>query len=180
MELWVYIMQRLLICMLEWNHTLSTIQSISLYISVASLCTSPQLCPAPPPVWLPQDQWLCLPHSILAAWCLEETTAVPLTQNQDDRRSLDACNAQIFLNQYNTYDAFWISPAVNHELIEYSWAPRRRGKTSSFVDDLYALHVGAGFEWFVSETPYLIHDTTKAPHITGSGVFLIVEGLYQK
>ena len=32
-------------------------------------------------------------------------------------------------------------------------------------------------EWFVSETPYLIHDTTKAPHITGSGVLLVVNSL---
>ena len=31
-------------------------------------------------------------------------------------------------------------------------------------------------KWFVSETPYLIHDTTKAPHITGSGVLLVVDG----
>ena len=33
------------------------------------------------------------------------------------------------------------------------------------------------FEWGVSETPYLIHDTTKAPHITGSGVLPEVECL---
>ena len=31
-------------------------------------------------------------------------------------------------------------------------------------------------KWSVSETPYLIHDTTKAPHITGSGVLLVVDG----
>ena len=33
------------------------------------------------------------------------------------------------------------------------------------------------FKRFVSETPYLIHDTTKAPHITGSGVLLVVNSL---
>ena len=33
------------------------------------------------------------------------------------------------------------------------------------------------FKRFVSETPYLIHDTTKAPHITGSGVLLVMNGL---
>ena len=33
------------------------------------------------------------------------------------------------------------------------------------------------FKWLVSKTPYLIHDTTKAPHVTGSGVLLVVDGL---
>ncbi len=33
------------------------------------------------------------------------------------------------------------------------------------------------FEWGMPQTPYLIHDTTKAPHITGSGVLLIVNCL---
>ena len=29
------------------------------------------------------------------------------------------------------------------------------------------------FKWFVSQTPYLIHECTKAPHITGCGVLLV-------
>ena len=41
----------------------------------------------------------------------------------------------------------------------------------------YNLCVGMLLKWFVSETPYLIHDTAVAPHITGSGVLLVVEGL---
>ena len=36
------------------------------------------------------------------------------------------------------------------------------------------------FKRFVSETPYLIHDTTKAPYITGSGVLLVVHGLFKE
>ena len=40
------------------------------------------------------------------------------------------------------------------------------------------LNIGVGFEWFVPETPYLIHDTTKAPHITGSGILPKVECLH--
>jgi len=40
------------------------------------------------------------------------------------------------------------------------------------------LHIGVLFKWFVSETPYLIHEAPKAPHITGCGVLLVVEGLY--
>ena len=33
------------------------------------------------------------------------------------------------------------------------------------------------FKWFVSQTPYLIHEHTKAPHITGRGVLLVVKCL---
>ena len=74
---------------------------------------------------------------------------------------------------------FFHIPAVNHEVIDHSWAPRRWGKTYSFVNHPYALHVRALFKWFMSKTPYLVHDTAKAPHITGSGVLLVVEGLYE-
>jgi hypothetical protein len=68
-------------------------------------------------------------------------------------------------------------PAVYHEFVNFSWAPRRWSKTYSFLNELYILQISATFKRFVSETPYLIHDTTKAPHITGSGVLLVVEGL---
>ena len=33
------------------------------------------------------------------------------------------------------------------------------------------------FKWFVSQAPYLIHEHTKAPHITGRGVLLVVKCL---
>ena len=38
--------------------------------------------------------------------------------------------------------------------------------------------MAAFFKWGVSETPYLIHEAPKAPHITGCGVLLVVEGLW--
>ena len=37
--------------------------------------------------------------------------------------------------------------------------------------------VGFFFKWFVSETPYFIHEDTKAPHITGCGVLLEMDCL---
>ncbi len=40
------------------------------------------------------------------------------------------------------------------------------------------LHIRESFKWFVSQTPYLVHDTTKAPHITGCRVLLVIERLY--
>ena len=39
------------------------------------------------------------------------------------------------------------------------------------------LWIGEILKWLVSHTPYLIHESSKAPHITGSGVLLIVKSL---
>ena len=39
------------------------------------------------------------------------------------------------------------------------------------------LLVVVAFKWFVSQTPYLIHDHPIAPHITGCGVLPIVQSL---
>ena len=39
------------------------------------------------------------------------------------------------------------------------------------------LSTGKVLKRSVSKTPYLIHDTTEAPHITGSGVLIVVNGL---
>ena len=69
------------------------------------------------------------------------------------------------------------SPAVNHEFIDDSWTARGWGKTNSSVNNLYAFYICLLSKWFMSKTPYLIHDTAKAPHITGSGVLLVVNGL---
>ena len=33
------------------------------------------------------------------------------------------------------------------------------------------------FKWFVSHTPYLVHESSITPHITSSGVLLVVESL---
>ena len=39
------------------------------------------------------------------------------------------------------------------------------------------LIISVPFIWLVSKTPYLIHDHSKAPHITGCGVLLKVQSL---
>ena len=39
------------------------------------------------------------------------------------------------------------------------------------------LTVTVRLKWFVSQTPYLIHEHAKAPHITGCGVLLVEESL---
>ena len=39
------------------------------------------------------------------------------------------------------------------------------------------LGVGVPLKWLVSQTPYLIHESAIAPHITGSGVLLEIESL---
>ena len=42
----------------------------------------------------------------------------------------------------------------------------------------FNLRVGVALKWFVSQTPYLVHETSKTPHITGCRVLLIVYSLY--
>ena len=39
------------------------------------------------------------------------------------------------------------------------------------IVDMY-LSVGVAFKRLVSKAPYLVHHSSKAPHITGSGVLL--------
>ena len=87
-------------------------------------------------------------------------------------------------------------PALNHELIDGSRAAGRRRQTQAFVSHfdgldvsvfalqrnrksgwLFYLRVGVLFKWFVSETPYLVHETPKTPHVTGCRVLLIVHSL---
>jgi len=43
-------------------------------------------------------------------------------------------------------------------------------------DDTHLL-IGIALKWFVSQTPYLVHQNTIAPHITGSGVLPIQQSL---
>ena len=45
--------------------------------------------------------------------------------------------------------------------------------------DLYP-NVLVIFKWLVSNTPYLIHEGSIAPHITSSGVLLVVECLQKR
>ena len=40
------------------------------------------------------------------------------------------------------------------------------------------LGIGNTFKWSVSHTPYLIHENSITPHITSSGVLLVVKSLY--
>ena len=39
------------------------------------------------------------------------------------------------------------------------------------------LDIGDVLKWFVSQTPYLIHEGSIAPHITSSGVLFEVDSL---
>ena len=43
---------------------------------------------------------------------------------------------------------------------------------------LINLNVGGSLKWFVSKAPDLIEQTAIAPDITGSGVLLVVNGLW--
>ena len=72
---------------------------------------------------------------------------------------------------------FLFSPVVDHELIDDSRTASGRGKTNSFVNESNTVLICVFLKWFVSKTPYLIHNTTKAPHITSSGVLLVENGL---
>ena len=42
------------------------------------------------------------------------------------------------------------------------------------------LEVGVVLKRLVPKTPYLVHDYSKTPHITGCGVFVVVESLERK
>ena len=42
----------------------------------------------------------------------------------------------------------------------------------------YICDTGECFEWFMSYTPYLIHENSIAPHITSTGVFLVKYSLH--
>ena len=39
------------------------------------------------------------------------------------------------------------------------------------------LGVGVPLKWFVSQAPYLVHESAIAPHVTGSRVLLEIESL---
>ena len=87
------------------------------------------------------------------------------------------------------------SPAEYHEFVQGSATASRRRQSATLTHKLNTLRGGRGsisksfdsfnthihvsilLERFVSETPYLIHETPKTPHITGCRVPLVVEGL---
>ena len=76
----------------------------------------------------------------------------------------------------NHFDDLWECMVVSTIIILHNCAYPVRITLISVIM-CSNLRIAISFKWFVSETPYLIHDTTKAPHITGSGVLLVVEGL---
>ena len=62
-------------------------------------------------------------------------------------------------------------------LIAYIYACRYYTRYNIIIFFYSYINIGQLLKWFMAEAPYLIHDTTKAPHITGSRVFLVVYGL---
>ena len=42
----------------------------------------------------------------------------------------------------------------------------------------FHLYIGQLVVWLDTQCPYFIHDHSKAPHVTGSGVLLVVESLW--
>ena len=42
----------------------------------------------------------------------------------------------------------------------------------------FHLYIGHLVVWLDTQCPYFIHDHSKAPHVTGSGVLLVVESLW--
>ena len=58
--------------------------------------------------------------------------------------------------------------------------PARAGSAGVDIPLLVYLSIVVTLKRCMSKTPYLIHDTDKAPHIHGSGVLVIVDGLVRK
>ena len=57
-------------------------------------------------------------------------------------------------------------PALNHDMVDVSRAAWRRGEAETTVYLPNDLLFGVSLKGLVSKTPYLVHHTTKAPHIT--------------
>ena len=70
-----------------------------------------------------------------------------------------------------------ILPALYHEAVHLFGTSWGWGKTISFIDFSEDLSISVFFKRFVSKTPYFVHDCTETPHITGSGVLAVVDGL---
>ncbi len=89
-------------------------------------------------------------------------------------------------------------PTIYHPAIYSTGAARGRRQTVARVYQLdhllfvsiiilvriiYSLNsyfiVGNGFKWFVSYTPYLIHESSITPHITSNGVLPAADSLYR-
>ena len=82
------------------------------------------------------------------------------------------------ITQHSLTGEFFDLPAIHRKLVDSPRTPRRWSKTHSSVNNyLDAINICMLFERSVSKAPYLIHDATKAPHITGGGVSLVVNCL---
>jgi hypothetical protein len=107
----------------------------------------------------------------------------------------DHCNDNVTVSSYLSFDqTIADSPALYHNLVKLfrcSWRRweavalfyciehlyQREKKSRSILILLAHLIIGKIRKWSMPQTPYLIHDTAKAPHITGSGVLIIVDSL---
>ena len=78
---------------------------------------------------------------------------------------------------YRTYSYSKFSPTLYHNLVHLSGTTRRRREPISSINEVNHLTVCLALKWFVPQTPYLIHEYTKAPNITGRGVLLVVKCL---
>ncbi len=103
-------------------------------------------------------------------------------------------------SNYSNYDHNNFSlPTIYHYSIYSTGAARGRRQTIACVYQLdyllfvsiiilvriiYSLNsyfiVGNGFKGFVSHTPYLVHESSITPHITSTGVLLIIESLHKQ
>ena len=70
-------------------------------------------------------------------------------------------------------------PALYHDVVNVPRAAWRRGEAETTVYLPNDLLFGVSLKGLVSKTPYLIHHTTKAPHITGCGILLVMESLFK-
>ena len=59
----------------------------------------------------------------------------------------------------------WL-PALYHDVVDVPRAAGGRGETETTVNFTDHFTICVSLKWLVPETPYLVHHTTKAPHIT--------------
>ncbi len=88
-------------------------------------------------------------------------------------------------------------PALDHDIVYSTGAARGRGQTVALVYQTHHLfryrhkseinlmftqaylYVGVVLKRFKTKTPYLVHENSITPHITSTGVLLVVESLYR-
>ena len=85
-------------------------------------------------------------------------------------------------------------PALHHERVNPFRTSWRGSQADAFINEGQSLKnklgnsyistnyvayliVSMAFKWLVSQTPYLVHDHSKTPHITSTGVLPEMQGL---